>query len=261
MTNQRTVDFDSFSGSYDSLRGTGMERLAPWVEETVAYAPVFANDSVIDIGCGTGRYTELFAPGCSYIVGVDRSEGMLSAAVSSDRSRANYVRGNALSLPFPDRTFDCALMFMVVHNFGEDERQALLAEIYRILNDGGRLLVLTNSHARMARSLWTHFPGFLEIDYARFPNLPTLVNDMKAAGFSTGHKSVRKKMGSIRTDDYLRKVSGKYLSTLRIMDDSTFNDGFAVFSEYVRKRFPLTMPDAMEFLLVRGKKRAGGREE
>ena len=248
----RTVDFDEFSRRYDSLRGTARERLLPWVSEIADYAPISQADSMVDIGCGTGRYTELFSEFCGAVTGLDKSSGMLSEAVRSHIRGASYVRGNATSLPYGGGTFDCAVMIMVVHNFGREERRVLFGEARRVLKENGRIVIVTNSHARMRRSLWRYFPGFLEIDFGRFPNLRELENDLRLEGFRTGHKAVKKRLGTIRTEEYLRKVNGRYVSTLSLMDEDTFRRGIDVFSSKIREIYPVSMPDEQEFMLVKG---------
>ena len=68
----------------------------------------------IDVGCGNGAFTELLIERCSAsgVEGVDPSDAQISFARSRrpGSSIANYQRGDALSLPFPDNTFDAAAM-------------------------------------------------------------------------------------------------------------------------------------------------------
>lgn len=248
------VDFDSFSKNYDALRGTSVRRLMPWVREVAEYASMRREDSVLDIGCGTGRYTGLFENFCRNVVGIDRSKGMLSKSYKASSSRTEFVRGDALCLPFESEAFNHAVMFMAFHHFKEEQRIPLLLEINRVIRNGGRLVILTNSHARMARSKWRYFPGFLEIDYGRFPNLNAMNHCLRSAGFDTGHKSVKKLFGSISTEEFLRKVEGKYVSTLTLMSSDEFREGFGRFARKMRDIYPVNMPDEQEFMLVAGTK-------
>jgi len=63
---------------------------------------------VLDVACGTGRFSRLFrSRGCS-VVGLDLSRPMLNQ--SRDRESAEaYVEASALSLPFKDASFDIAV--------------------------------------------------------------------------------------------------------------------------------------------------------
>jgi SAM-dependent methyltransferase len=63
--------------------------------------------SLLDIGCGTGYFTCLFANGiCGPVVGVDPNEEWLAYAYAHAEHGERYVAGRAESLPFPDRSFD-----------------------------------------------------------------------------------------------------------------------------------------------------------
>ena len=250
----RAVDFDKLAGNYDTLRGTGRERLLPWVVSAVEYANIRPGEEVIDIGCGTGRYTELFAGFCRTVVGIDSSEGMIRQASNAHRNGADYVLSDALSIPFRRSSFDCALMFMAVHLFTAKQRRLLFEGVSEMLRGEGRFVILTESHARIRRSLWRHFPGLLDIDLRRFPDLPTLTHELRAAGFETARRIVRKTFGEVPTDDYLARVKGKMISTFSLMTDSEFRNGFEVFSRKLHRLYPVAVPQYQEFVLVRGTK-------
>lgn len=247
------VDFDAFSLSYDRLRGTSRERLMPWVSEAAAYMRLRKKERLMDLGCGTGRYTRLFTEVCDDVTGVDRSGGMLSVA-SARSGPVHYVMGEAASLPFRNGCFDAVTMFMAVHHFGVSGRKSMLGEVNRVLDKDGRILILTESHARISRSVWRLFPGFLEIERSRFPDIVTLSNELKEAGFSTGHKSVTVSFGEVRTVDYLEKVRNKFISTFSLMSEEQFSRGLSIFSSKLIEEYPLAMPDIQEYVLVLGRK-------
>ena len=67
----------------------------------------------IDIGCGNGAFTELIvaraAPAA--VAGVDPSQGQLSYARQRHKAGlAEFKQGDAMALPFADRSFDAATM-------------------------------------------------------------------------------------------------------------------------------------------------------
>ena len=250
----RAVDFDALAGNYDTLRGRSMERLLPWVVSVVEYADIRCRDKVIDIGCGTGRYTELFTGFCGTVVGIDASPGMIKQASNAKRHAVDYVISDALSIPFRRSSFDCAVMFMAVHLFTAEQRRLLFKGVSEMLRGGGRFVILTESHARIRRSLWRYFPGLLDIDLKRFPDLPTLTLELRAAGFETARRIVRKTFGEFPTKDYLARVEGKMISTFSLMTESEFRDGFEIFSKKLYQLYPVAVPEYQEFVLVRGTK-------
>jgi len=78
--------------------------------------------SAIDIGCGTGYFTEFLSGFCKNIVGVDTSMDMIKYAMKkiearSQRSEARikYIIADAESLPFKERSFDISVSVTAVN--------------------------------------------------------------------------------------------------------------------------------------------------
>jgi SAM-dependent methyltransferase len=99
-------------------------------------------ERVLDIGVGPGflaaEMTEEVGPS-GRVDGVDVSDAML--ALAGRRGAAiELARGDALSLPFEDGTFDAAVCTQVYEYVAD--MPAALAEARRVLKPGGRLLIL-----------------------------------------------------------------------------------------------------------------------
>ena len=122
---------------------------------------------LLDIGTGTGRVLELLAPRISQGVGVDASKAMLALARSRlarpGLSHCSVRLADMYRLPFPDATFDLAVMQMVLH-YAEDP-PGVLAELGRVLRPDGRL-ILTDlaQHDRddLLTKLAHRWPGFTD---------------------------------------------------------------------------------------------------
>jgi SAM-dependent methyltransferase len=92
----------------------------------------------IDIGCGTGAFTELLVERCApaEVQGIDPSEAQLVFARTRPAARvAEFRQGNAMALPFPDDSFDAAIMALVIF-FVPDPAQGV-AEMARVVGPGG----------------------------------------------------------------------------------------------------------------------------
>jgi ubiquinone/menaquinone biosynthesis C-methylase UbiE len=95
---------------------------------------------VLDLGCGTGLLSARIRrdlPG-TRVVGCDFSYGMLRQAADHGAGSA-WVQGNAMRLPFGDACFDTVVSTESFHWF--PDQTAALAECFRALASGGRLLV------------------------------------------------------------------------------------------------------------------------
>jgi ArsR family transcriptional regulator len=99
---------------------------------------------LLDLGTGTGRMLELFAPRVARAVGVDLSREMLAVArVNLQRAglaNCSVRHGDMYQLPLPGAAFDAVLIHQVLHY--AERPAAVIAEAARVLRPGGRLLVV-----------------------------------------------------------------------------------------------------------------------
>ena len=98
---------------------------------------------MVDLGTGTGRMLELFAPLCKRLEGLDASHQMLTVARANldrtARGRASVRAGDVRATPFADAEADLVVIHQVLHFL--DDPQAALAEASRILKPGGTLIL------------------------------------------------------------------------------------------------------------------------
>jgi SAM-dependent methyltransferase len=92
----------------------------------------------LDVGCGTGAFTELLLARCapSQVDGIDPSEDQIAfARKRQGAERARLRAGNALDLPYGDGEFDAATMALVI-SFVPDPTKAV-SEMRRVVKPGG----------------------------------------------------------------------------------------------------------------------------
>jgi ubiquinone/menaquinone biosynthesis C-methylase UbiE len=92
----------------------------------------------IDVGCGTGAFTELLGERCSpvEVQGIDPSDAQLAFARARSAARvAEFRQGDATALPFSNDAFDAAIMALVI--FFVPEPAIGVSEMVRVVCPGG----------------------------------------------------------------------------------------------------------------------------
>jgi SAM-dependent methyltransferase len=113
-------------------------------DDDLAALALAPTDRVLEVGCGAGVITRTIAkavPGGT-AVGVDREaryvEHARRRAIEDGASNLAFEIGDALSLPFPDASFDMVWSKHVLQWIGERERA--IAEMVRVVRPGGRVV-------------------------------------------------------------------------------------------------------------------------
>ncbi|MFW6161020.1 MAG: class I SAM-dependent methyltransferase [Acidobacteriota bacterium] len=107
---------------------------------------------VLDAGCGTGIFSIIFArKGASEVVGIDISEGSLSTGQKLKErfgpENISFRKGDMLSLPFQDASFDIIWAWGTVHHTTDPFRA--IEELMRVLKKGGSLLLAVYTRTRL----------------------------------------------------------------------------------------------------------------
>ncbi len=124
--------YDTFIGSLTSgLRTLGMRMFPP--REGMA---------VLDVGCGTGIYLELYQKAGCNVSGIDQSPSMLQVARNRLGESAHLYLGDASNMPYPDKEFDLIIMSTVLHEMRRAVRAAVINEAKRTLKEDGRILLI-----------------------------------------------------------------------------------------------------------------------
>jgi ubiquinone/menaquinone biosynthesis C-methylase UbiE len=154
---------------------------------TVDNALIKPGDSVLDVGCGTGEVSLLAKTRAKAgkVYGIDPAPEMIAVA-RKKTARWNldidFRVGVIESLPFPDSSIDVVTSSLMMHHLPEDLKVRGLAEIYRVLKPGGRLLIA--DFMRPTGSFLNH----IFIAFTRHQGLKSGIEDiqklLKATGFN-----------------------------------------------------------------------------
>ncbi len=140
--------FDDIAFRYDFLNrflSAGLD--ISWRKKALDKLKTIRPKYLLDMATGTGDVAIMAAKRLQpqKITGVDISDGMLSVARQKVEklnlsNTIELLNGDSETINFPDATFDAVTVAFGVRNF--QDLQKGLAEIYRVLRPGGRLVVL-----------------------------------------------------------------------------------------------------------------------
>ena len=156
-------------------------------ERTLEVANVPLGADVLDIGCGTGTLAlaarrRVGAGGSVH--GIDPSPEMIGRArakAAAEGLSVDFEVATADALPFPDAMFDAVFCTLTLHHIPEDRRGRALEEMRRVLEPGGRALIVEHERPRGVGALLRPM-GLLHARHAG-PVLEGAVGRMKRAGF------------------------------------------------------------------------------
>jgi ubiquinone/menaquinone biosynthesis C-methylase UbiE len=143
---RHNLDSGIFQGRYnDFTQGRftdefiyGRYQIFEEVEEELSRLP--ANGKVLDLGCGTGHFSNYILKKGFEVHAIDPSVKMLEYA-RNNFSDIQFIEGVASSLPFPDNTFDLVISIEVFRYLTKADLHLSYSEIHRVLKPGGRMLI------------------------------------------------------------------------------------------------------------------------
>ena len=201
--------FSSVASRYDvmnDLMSAGIHRL--WKQALIDWLAPRPGMHLLDVAGGTGDIAFRFQDrlrGQGEVTVCDMTEAMLvegeARAAKSGRDGIAWVCGDAMALPFPDRSFDAYTIAFGIRNV--TRVPDALAEAYRVLKPGGRFLCLEFSRVPvpLLRKLYDNYsfnviPGlgqvvtgdrdsyqYLVESIRQFPDQETFADMIRTAGF------------------------------------------------------------------------------
>ena len=243
------MDYDqtAIATTYDTARGYRPEVLRQWLDLVAANVP-FAPQLIVDLGCGTGRFTQPLADRFqTNMIGIDPSERMLAAArAKPNNGRVEFRQASAEKLPLADGWVDMIFMSMVLHHL--PDRPATARECRRVLREGGRLCV-RNCTRDIVYPQSRFFPGMLPMVDADLPSSADVIALFEAAGLkSRAHQTVTQTVAD-SWKAFADKLALRADSFLARLPDAEFEAGLAALRAFAKGREPEGITEEIDFFV------------
>ncbi len=129
--------FDQVSSEWDTLRKSLYgDEVREAIIKTAKLGP---NDTVLDVGAGTGFLTEPASRVAGRVIALDLSKSMTDEAISKlGRNNVEFKIGSVERMPLGDGSFDAVIGNMFLHHCPDPERAVM--EMSRVLRARGRIV-------------------------------------------------------------------------------------------------------------------------
>jgi len=232
-------DESNMAAVYDSGRGYDPAVLRQWLNLLSAHVPKEDISRIVDIGCGTGRYSEPLAVHfCADVIGIDPSESMLEKArQKSPRRGIEFRQALGEELPVEDSSIDMVFMSMVFHHL--QDPQSTARECHRVLRRHG-YVCLRNTTVDAIESFpyLKHFPTVRTVIEEQLPTRDRVRSIFEDAGFHTAAHEIVTHQNSADWLGYAEKLSLRSDSFLARITDDEFDAGISALRAYARNADP-----------------------
>ena len=215
--------FDSHAATdaYDVFTPATNERL---IEAFMRLSGLAPGSRVVDLGCGSGVFTDVLLRHGYRCAGVDLSSKLIAIARGKYRD-IEFIEGDVEQLAFPDASFDGVLLSGLVHHLPDPSRCA--AEVFRILRPSGKFVAFDPNRMNPFMYLYRDRSSPLYSSVGVTENeRPVLAHEVaatfKRAGFTVG-------------TEYISNLSYRYVASGKLrwllplynaIDGTVFAPGF-----------------------------------
>lgn len=221
------MKYDSkIAGRYDSARRMPKGTMLLWLDAIANHIPGSGITTILDVGCGTGRFCEGLAGRFNArVIGIDPSSAMLSKARGNiSSSSVEFREGHAECLPVADSSTCLIFMSMTYHHISDFS--VAIGEFKRALRSPG-FLCIRNSTKDLLNEVpyLKYFPTARELNNHRIPMQQELIDVVEGGGFSLLIHEVIKQIFAESLREYCEKISRRGLSDLVRIPDVEFEAG------------------------------------
>jgi ubiquinone/menaquinone biosynthesis C-methylase UbiE len=208
-----------------------------WVEQLTRRARHRATRTVLDVGCGVGRFLPILHTAFpeAAITGVEPSAAMRRIAVRHAPSGTEIVSGALPDLPFSNARFDLLLVSMVLHHC--DDPVLALAECARVATGGGTVFIRSGTTETVGGfEFLNFFPTAREKELRSMPAQEELFGWCTAAGLRIETESVLDQPSPAAYAEVLLSLRERGFPSLAFVPDAELSRGMERFARYCDER-------------------------
>ena len=142
------------------------------------------DDTVLDVACGPGLVSCAFAARARHVTGIDLTPAMIEKAEQLQKTKGllnvSWQIADVAPLPFADRSFSMVITRYSFHHFLHPG--AVLAEMSRVCQSGGKLVVVDVTLAPAKQEAYNHVEKLRDPSHVRALTLPELLALMDDQG-------------------------------------------------------------------------------
>ena len=168
-------------------------RNSPYIQKIVEYVKLRGNESVLEAGCGSDKFSVTLATfGCE-VFALDCSDGMLANVELLKKEAEKYfgklklktIFGDITNLPFENGTFDLVVNEGVVeHWLDKNERLHVINEMVRVTKESGYVVIFVPNGKHLLHRWWelTKYPGYVSAPPMTLYDTKKLRKELEIAG-------------------------------------------------------------------------------
>ncbi|MFQ5621665.1 MAG: class I SAM-dependent methyltransferase [Candidatus Nanoarchaeia archaeon] len=224
------ADYEEIAKSYDESHlitcKYTKERINKIVSDIIELAGLKAGQTLLDLGCGTGRFAIPFAYNFGLkVTGADKSPAMLSRAQEKDFERlCKWVEYDSEGSPPYKDYFDSIFVCHLLHHLSRPLRA--INNCFTMLKPGGVLIIRYGAWSQIKNdTVHTFFPEAKEVDKNRTPEIEDVEKWLKKAGFTGVVSKVSSQQTHGSFNSLLRALSLKETSVLTLISEESFLTG------------------------------------
>jgi|SRR6516162_5944326 ubiquinone/menaquinone biosynthesis C-methylase UbiE len=221
------MDYDKsdIATVYDEARALTPERVRQWRDVLSLDLAPAAITTVADLGCGTGRFTELLASHfTAQVIGIDPSRRMIEQARrKSIAENIVFRQARAEALPLQDGSVDLAFMSQAYHHLSDPS--AVARECFRILRQSGQMCIRNTT--RDCDFPYRHFFLVQPLIDSDLPTREEIRSVFLAVGFAVAADRMLSRVVATDWPSFARNSALRADSFLARLSDPEFESGMA----------------------------------